>query len=82
MDKISVSVRIPALCNTYDFIVPANMATRDIQMLIVRMLSEEYGVSGNFAEAILLDTADTMVLRPECNFSQLGIADGAKLMLM
>lgn len=45
MEKIALSVKIPALGGTYDFIVPANMAVKDVQSLIVRILNSEYGVS-------------------------------------
>ena len=35
MEKISVAVKIPALGNTYDFIVPNNMSIRNAQNLII-----------------------------------------------
>ena len=34
MEKISISVRIPALDNTYEFIVPRNMSIKDAQNLM------------------------------------------------
>lgn len=82
MEKISVSVRVPALDNTYDFIVPSNMAVRDVEQLMMKILSSEYGISESIADLTLFDREDATVLRMECSLSQLGIGDGAKLVLM
>ncbi|MBR3722527.1 MAG: hypothetical protein IKN12_07140 [Selenomonadaceae bacterium] len=82
MEKISVSVRVPALDNTYDFIVPSNMAVRDVEQLMMKILSSEYGISESVADLTLFDREDATVLRMECSLSQLGIGDGAKLVLM
>lgn len=81
MEKVSLSVRVPALDGSYDFIVPDNMAVRDVQKLMARILESEYGVSGNISDLMLLDMSDGEVLRLECSFKQLGISDGARLML-
>lgn len=77
MDKISVTVKIPALDGTYDFIVPDNMSVQDVQRLMIRILSAEYGISDKRKDAILFDMENCTVLRPECSFAQLGILDGA-----
>lgn len=82
MERISVTVKIPALGGAYDFIVPTNMAVRDVQLLMLRILSSEYGISDNMTDLMLFDTADATTLRMECSFSQLGITDGAKLIWM
>lgn len=82
MEKVSISVRIPALDNSYDFIVPNNMAVRDVQKLIARILTSEYGVSESTSELMMLDTNDGKALRQECSFLQQGISDGAKLLLI
>ena len=82
MEKVSVTVRIPALDGSYDFLIPDNMAVGDAQGLMARILESEYGVSGNTTGLLLLDMADGQVLRLECSFKQLGISDGARLMLV
>ena len=73
MGKISITVRIPALDITCDFTVPCNMSVKNAVNLIIRILNSEYG---------MFDTSDSKVLRPECSFAQLGIFDGARLLLM
>ena len=82
MEKISITVRIPALGTSFDFIVPTNMAVRDVQKLIVKILSSEYGISDSVSDLLLFDYEDASVLRLECSLNQLGIGDGAKLVLM
>ena len=82
MEKISIAVRIPALDNSYDFIVPDNMTVQDVQKLIIRILSSEYGVSNNNMGLQLFDMTDGKALRMECTFMQQGISDGAKLLLI
>lgn len=82
MEKISITVKIPALNNTYDFIVPSNMSIRDAQDLMIRILNSEYGISGKNTDVMLFDMNDNMALRLECSFAQLGIFDGAKLLMI
>lgn len=82
MEKISITVKIPALGGTYDFIVPNNMSIRDAQQLMIRILSSEYGISDKSTDVMLFDMNDNTALRLECSFAQLGISDGAKLLLI
>lgn len=82
MEKISITVKIPALGSTYDFIVPNNMSIRNAQNLMIRILNSEYGISDKTTDAMLVDTNDQQALRLECSFAQLGISDGAKLLLI
>lgn len=42
MEKISITVKIPALDSTYDFIVPNNMSVKNAQNLMIRILNSEY----------------------------------------
>ena len=37
MEKISITVKIPALDNTYDFIVPNNMSVKNAQNIKLRV---------------------------------------------
>ena len=82
MEKISISVRIPALDNTYEFIVPRNMSIKDAQNLMIKILNSEYGISNANTDVILVNLSDNLTLRLECNFVQLGICDGAKLLMI
>ena len=79
MEKISITVKIPALDSTYDFVVPNNMSIRNAQ---IRILNSEYGISDNSTDAMLFDMSDNTALRLECSLAQLGISDGAKLLLI
>lgn len=82
MEKISITVKIPALGSTYDFIVPNNMSIRNAQNLMIRILNSEYGISDKTTDVVLVDMNDQQALRLECSFAQLGISDGAKLLLI
>ena len=82
MEKISVSIVIPAIGVTSDFMIPADMAVKDAAGLIMRILRSEYGISENDSDVMLFDSADGLSLRPECSFAQQEIADGARLVLM
>lgn len=82
MEKISITIKIPALGGAYDFIVPNNMSIRDAQQLMIRILSSEYGISDRSTDVMLFDTEDHVALRLDCNFAQLGISDGAKLLMV
>lgn len=82
MEKISITVKIPALDNTYEFIVPNNMSIRNAQNLLIRILNSEYGISDKSTDVMLFDMDDNTTLRLECSFAQLGISDGAKLLLI
>ena len=82
MEKISITVKIPALGSTYDFIVPNNMSIRNAQNLMIRILNSEYGISDKTTDVMLVDMNDQQALRLECSFAQLGISDGAKLLLI
>ena len=81
MKKIPVSVHIPAMRGTYEFLIPDSMSVADVQKLMVRILSSEYGVVENSSDLLLVDEKDGKSLRAECSLSQLGITDGAKLVL-
>ena len=82
MEKIPINVEIPALNGTYDFVVPSNMSIRDAQNLMIRILNSEYGISDQSTDVMLFDREDNKALRLECSFIQLGISDGAKLLLI
>ena len=82
MGKLSVSIDVPATGQCHDFLIPANMAVKDVIMLITNILISEYGVTGNLSDITLFCRDDARALRTECSLSQLGISDGAKLILI
>ena len=51
MEKIAITVEIPALNGTYDFVVPSNMSIRNAQNLMIRILNSEYGISDQGTDA-------------------------------
>lgn len=82
MEKISIAIRIPALDVTNDFIVPSTMKIEDVKKLVVSILFSEYGVKNSLSDVTIIDTQDAKVLRMDATLEQMGIGDGAKLMLM
>ena len=82
MKKIPVTVRIPALHGDYEFLIPDTMSVADAGKLMVRILNSEYGIVNHAADLLLIDERDGKSLRPECSLQQLGIADGARLILL
>ncbi len=82
MEKVSVSINIPAIGRKHDFTIPIDMLVKDIVFLIVSILNKEYGIMSDIDDLILIDTFDGMELPLECSFSQIGISDGAELILL
>lgn len=82
MDKVAVTVRIPALDNKFEFIVPNSMPVNNVLNLMIRILKSEYGISDSSNGVMLFDMSDQTALPPECTFAQLDICDGAKLLMI
>ena len=82
MGNYSVSVDVPAIGQCHDFLVPATMAVKDVVTLMAKILSSEYGVSNSPADLMLFSKDDAKALKMECSLSQLGVSDGAKLILI
>ena len=82
MDKIAVMVKIPALGSTYEFLVPSTMSIKNALGLMIRILSSEYGISDKCNGVMLFDIDDHTALPFECSFAQLGICDGAQLLMI
>lgn len=53
MEKISVSIRIPALDITHDFIVPSTMKIMDVRQLVAVILFSEYSVKNLVSNIVL-----------------------------
>ena len=82
MKKLSVNIDIPAIGQCHDFLIPANMAVKDVITLITNILISEYGITGNLSDVTLFGKDDARALRTECSLAQIGISDGAKLILI
>ena len=82
MEQISVSIRIPALDITQDFIVPSTMKMMDARQLVADILFSEYGVKSLVSNVVFIDKSDGKALRMDASFSQMGIGDVAKLVLL
>lgn len=82
MEKISVAIRIPALDVTHDFIIPSTMIMKDVKQLVMDIICSEYGVKKHASEIVFVDKVDGKALRMDANLEQLGIGDGAKLIML
>jgi len=82
MTKISVSVNVPAIGHSHEFLIPKTMAVRNVIQLMVSILASEYGVSNSISDITLIDESDGKALKAEFSFSQLGVSDGTKLILI
>jgi len=82
MGKLSISIDVPAVGQCHEFLIPANMAVKNVIMLITRILVSEYGVVNDFSDVMLFGKDDARTLRTECSLAQLGISDGARLILL
>lgn len=82
MDRVAVTVRIPALASTYEFLIPGSMSVKNALELMIRILSSEYGICNKCDGAMLFDIDDGTLLPFEHSFAQLGICDGAQLLMI
>jgi hypothetical protein len=82
LGKIPVSVWIPAISHSHEFLIPANMSVKDVIILMAKIIISEYGISDDLSDISLLDQSDGKALNFDCSFQQLGIANGAKLILV
>lgn len=81
MEKISISIRIPAMNNSFDFIIPENLPAGDVMKLVLRIMSDTLD-SGDSESLIFVDMDDGKALRKEYSLKKQGISDGARLMLI
>jgi hypothetical protein len=82
MNKIAVRVNAMALGQQHDFLVPSNMEIKYVIELMAKILTSEYGALSSTSDLMLFDRLDFKALDIECSLSQLGISDGAKLILI
>ncbi|WP_105614145.1 hypothetical protein [Vallitalea okinawensis] len=81
--KISLTVDVPSLGSSFDFLVPESMDVHKIIKLIAKVLYEEYrGIKFEIQELMLINTATNLVLNKEISCKHLGIVNGSKLILI
>lgn len=81
MKKISLNVNIPSIGKVHDFIVPDNMSIKKITQLMAITLVDEYGITSNNENLLLINLSDNTMLNGSCSLKQLSIKNGSKLML-
>lgn len=83
IQKISLSVRVPSVQKTHDFVLPESMSIKKVISLMSLTIADEYsGTSNNSDTLMLIDVNDNTTLNSGCSLKQLGIKNGAKLMLI
>lgn len=84
VDKLSVNIKVLSLNVEHNFLIPFEMSVADATVLIQNAISEEYpGIKRSKLQAGALMQASTgKVLNSGCNFKQLGITHGEKLLLI
>lgn len=82
MKKVSLKVMIPAVGKRHDFLIPDSMGVLKAIQLMALALSDEYGVSQYYSDLTLIDTRDHMALNNSCSLKQMGITNGAELILV
>lgn len=82
MDRITVSIKIPALDVTHDFVIPSTMRMGDVRQLVVDILASEYGVKKLDTDLAFVDCKDGRYLSMDVNIAQLGLGDGARMMML
>lgn len=81
--KLSVNVYVPSVSQDIDFLIPGNMNVGKAISLMAKVISEEYqGMKYIIQELNLINLNDNRVLNTSCNFEQLGIISGSKLVLL
>lgn len=82
MKKITLQVMVPAVGKRHDFLLPDSMGVLKAIQLMALALSDEYGVSKFSGDLTLIDTRDHLALNNSCSFKQMGITNGAELILV
>ena len=84
VEKISVNIKVVGLHVERNFLIPKDMGVHEAVDLIVKALREEYpGVSvGGASGRGLLQASSGKVLNQACNFKQLGITPGERMILI
>jgi hypothetical protein len=83
MNRILVSVYVPAAGRAYDVSLPLALRLSQVMPLVARTLTElSDGRYSAGPDAALCDRASGSFLNAECTLWELGLRDGAQLMLI
>ena len=82
MEKVTVKINIASLDVSCDFVIPDNLAVRDIISLASRIISFQYGNTEDSSAIMLYDLESGRVLHGDLNLKQQGVSDSTKLVLM
>lgn len=82
MNKISLTIKIPAVQKSAEFLVPSGMTVKKAKELILKILDEEFGTKTNPDKILLIDLTDGLAFRNDETLEKQGLLDGACLMLM
>lgn len=84
VEKISVNIMVVGLNLEHNFLVPQEMCISDVVDLIVQALKDEYPKVKNMSlgKFSLMQITSGKILNPSCNFNQLGIVQGERLLLL
>lgn len=84
VEKLSLNVQIVPLNIEHNFLVPSDMSIESAIVLISKTILDEYpGVKCTSTVAnLLIQASSGKVLNAKCSFSQLGIIQGEKIILM
>lgn len=84
VEKLSLNVEIVPLNIQHNFLVPSEMSVETATSLIVKTILDEYPgvkqISSN--SCMLIHAKSGKSLNKKCNFKQLGILQGEKIILM
>jgi uncharacterized ubiquitin-like protein YukD len=83
MEMVIVEINVPSISTSFDFKVPTGFKVSEVVDEIVRILEvTQNNISFDTDLRILCDVNDAKVLNPDMLIADLGIKDGAKLMLI
>lgn len=83
-EKMSINVEILGLNVSHNYLVPNDMNISKMTSLIQKTLEDEYSgaESGRMSNHLLIQASSGKALTFNCSLSQLGIANGEKLILL
>lgn len=83
MDKLLIRLWVPAVQETFDLFVPADMTISELIKVLVRGVEDLCGGKYESSRREMLNSADPdLLLHPDRTLSYYGIKNGAELVLM
>lgn len=83
-EKMSINIEVLGLNVSHNYMVPNDMNISKMTNLIKKTLKDEYtvGESDGMVNHMLIQASTGKVLTSNCSLSQLGIANGEKIILL